>query len=137
VTGGCECVSLLGPALGGGHGWLQGSHGLVADQFVSLRMVLADGSITTVDSSSDLWWAVKGAGHNFGIVTSVTSKIYDVSNGGVWSYASFIFQHDKVEGVYNAINQNLLKNGTQPVDLINYSFFYNDGLLDPDHVRTL
>lgn len=36
VTGTCECVSVLGPALGGGHGWLQGYYGLVADQFVAL-----------------------------------------------------------------------------------------------------
>lgn len=109
----------------------------MADQFVSLRMVLADGNIITVGPSSDLWWAVKGAGHNFGIVTSVTSKIYDVPNGGVWSFASFIFTRDKVEDLYEAINQNLLKNGTQPVDVINYSFFYNDAAVDSDHVRKL
>src|SRR5690242_11530578 len=72
VTGTCECVSYLGPALGGGHGWLQGHHGLIADQFLSMNIVLANGDLKTIDSKSDLWWAMQGAGHNFGIVTSVS-----------------------------------------------------------------
>ena len=96
----------------------------MADQFVSLNMVLANGSAITVDQDSDLWWAMKGAGHNFGIVTSVTSKVYDVPYGSMWSYASFIFTHDKVEALYEAINRHLLVNGEQRVDLINYSIFF-------------
>lgn len=132
VTGGCECTSLLGPALGGGHGFLQGHHGLIADQFVSLNMMLANGSLINVREDSDLWWTVKGAGHKFGIVTSVTSKIYDVPNGGLWSYQSFFFTHDKVEDVYEAINEHLLE---QPVDLVNYSVFFNEPNIDPDHVN--
>ncbi|KAJ5629512.1 hypothetical protein N7528_003169 [Penicillium herquei] len=133
VTGGCECTSLLGPGLGGGHGFLQGWHGLISDQFVSLNMVLANGSQITVDQDSELWWAVKGAGHNFGIVTSVTSKIYDVPDDGLWSYKSYFFTHDKVEELYDAINRYLLKDGKQPVDLINYSFFFNYPDVDPTH----
>ncbi|KAJ5713440.1 uncharacterized protein N7483_010621 [Penicillium malachiteum] len=133
VTGGCECTSLLGPGLGGGHGFLQGWHGLIADQFVSLDMVLANGSKITVDDDSELWWAVKGAGHNFGIVTSVTSKIYDVPDDGLWSYKSYFFTHDKVEELYDAINRYFLKGGKQPVGLINYSFFFNYPTVDPNH----
>jgi FAD/FMN-containing dehydrogenase len=109
VTGVCECTSILGPGLGGGHGLLQGSHGLVSDQFISMRIVLADGSIKTVSANenSDLWWAVRGAGHNFGVVTSVTSKIYDAEVN--WAYKSYTFTHDKVEAVYTAAN-NILEN---------------------------
>ena len=81
VTGVCQCTSLLGPGLGGGHGFLQGHHGLVADQFVSMNIVLADGTLHTIDEKSDLWWAMRGAGHNFGIVTSVETKIYDIEHG--------------------------------------------------------
>lgn len=135
MTGGCECTSLLGPGLGGGHGFLQGRYGLISDQFVSMNIVLANGSLVSIDKDSDLWWAVNGAGHNFGIVTSVTSNIYDVPNEGLWSYHRFIFTYDKVEGLYEAINEYLLKDGTQPVDLINYSFFFNSPDIDPDHVR--
>ncbi|KAI1177725.1 FAD binding domain protein [Nemania sp. FL0916] len=131
VTGGCECTSLLGPGLGGGHGWLQGRYGLIADQFVSMNIVLANGELHTIDEKSDLWWAIRGAGHNFGIVTSVTSKIYDVKYPN-WAYASFIFSGDNIEGIYDATNKYLLQNGKQPVTIINYSFFFNDPSLDPD-----
>ncbi|KAI0139092.1 FAD binding domain protein [Hypoxylon sp. NC0597] len=130
VTGGCECTSILGPALGGGHGFLQGRHGLTSDQLVALNMVLSDGTTQTVDKNSDLWWAVQGAGHNFGIVTSATLKIYDVQYRD-WAYASFLFTSDNVEDLYDRINKYLLKNGTQPVDVINYSFFFNFPDIDP------
>ncbi|KAI3324621.1 FAD binding domain protein [Xylariaceae sp. AK1471] len=131
VTGGCECTSLLGPGLGGGHGFLQGRYGLISDQFISMNIVLADGNLHTIDKESDLWWAMQGAGHNFGIVTSVTSKIYNVQYRD-WAYVSFIFTGDKVEGLYGAINEYLLKDGTQPVYIINYSFFFNDPAVDPE-----
>jgi len=134
VTGGCECVSLLGPGLGGGHGFLQGRRGLISDQFVSLNMVMADGKLRTIDKKSDLWWAVQGAGHNFGIVTSVTSKIYDIQYRQ-WAFRSYMFTGDKVEGLYSNINKYLLKGGTQSVDVINYSFFFNLPTLDPKNVR--
>ncbi|KAK6077037.1 FAD-dependent oxygenase [Seiridium cupressi] len=131
VTGTCECVSVLGPALGGGHGWLQGHHGLVADQFVSMNLVLANGSLITIDETSDLWWAVKGAGHNFGIVTSLTSKIYDIEHTD-WAIETIIFDGDQVEALYEAANEYILKNGTQDKGLINWSYWLNIPALDAD-----
>ncbi|KAJ5892521.1 hypothetical protein N7504_009212 [Penicillium tannophilum] len=133
VTGACECTSLLGPGLGGGHGFLQGQYGLIADQFESLNMVLANGTQVTVNKDSELWWAVKGAGHNFGIVTSVTSKIYDVQNDGLWSYKSFYYTYDKVEELYDAINRYLGTGKKQAMDLMNYSFFFNYPAIDLNH----
>ncbi|KAM0332090.1 hypothetical protein ACHAQA_002361 [Verticillium albo-atrum] len=131
VTGTCECVSYLGPLLGGGHGWLQGHHGLIADQVLSFDIVLADGTLQTVDSSSDLWWALRGAGHNFGIITSVTSKVYDIVHTD-WAIETIVFSGDKVEAVYEATNQHLLKNGSQPVDIINWSYWFNNPNLDAE-----
>ncbi|KAA8642624.1 hypothetical protein EYZ11_009031 [Aspergillus tanneri] len=124
VTAACECVSYVGPALGGGHGWLQGRHGLIADQFESMNIVLANGTLVTLDSSYELWWAVKGAGHNFGIVTSVTSKIFDIEHKD-WAIEIITFSGDKVEKIYEAVNKYLLKNGTQPTDIINWSYWFN------------
>ncbi|KAJ5500217.1 FAD linked oxidase N-terminal [Penicillium expansum] len=129
VTGTCECVSLLGPALGGGHGWLQGHHGLVSDQFVSMKVVLANGTLKTINKNSDLWWAMKGAGHNFGIVTSLTSKIYDIVHSD-WAIETITLSGDKVEAAYEVANEYLLKNGTQPADLINWSYWMNIPDLD-------
>ncbi len=130
VTGTCECVSYLGPALGGGHGWLQGHYGLIADQFVSLRVVLADGSLKTVDANSDLWWAMRGAGHNFGIVTSATVKIYPLVNTN-WAVETLMFTGDKVKAVYQAANDHFI-NGNQPVGVINWSYWFNLPDVDPN-----
>ncbi|KAK4172529.1 hypothetical protein QBC36DRAFT_337676 [Triangularia setosa] len=130
VTGTCECVSYMGPALGGGHGWLQGHHGLIADQWVSAKIVTSDGQLRTINSNSDLWWAVKGAGHNFGIVTSVTIKIFPVVNTN-WAITTLMYTGDKVQALYQAANDYLLQNGTQPVDIINWSYWMNIPPIDP------
>lgn len=125
VTGACECTSLVGPMLGGGHGWLQGRYGLAADQLVEARVILANGQLLTVSENSayqDLFWALKGAGHNFGIVTQVKYKIYDVSNDGSWTYANFIFTQDKLEQVFGLIN-NITNNGQGPVAYIDFVWF--------------
>ncbi|KAL4792961.1 hypothetical protein BDV19DRAFT_391616 [Aspergillus venezuelensis] len=62
TTGTCECVGLLGPGLGGGHGKLEGTYGLVSDNIRQLNSVLADGSAITVNGTShaDLFWALGG-----------------------------------------------------------------------------
>ncbi|KAI1779538.1 putative FAD-dependent oxygenase [Hypoxylon cercidicola] len=125
VTGTCECVSVLGPALGGGHGWLQGYYGLVADQFVSMNVVLADGTLQTIDASSDLWWAMKGAGQNFGIVTS---KIYEIEQYD-WAIETLIFDGDKVEALYQAANDHL---SPVPVNIMSWSYWLNIPSADPD-----
>lgn len=79
TTTGCDCVGYMAPILGGGHGWLQGRYGLEADQLISTRLVLANGTVTTVseESNPDLFWAIRGAGHNFGFVTQAKMRIYD------------------------------------------------------------
>jgi FAD/FMN-containing dehydrogenase len=71
TTGVCGCVSYSGPPLGGGHGLLQGRYGLAADQVVSARVVLGDGEVVEVseEENADLFWALRGAGHNFGVVS--------------------------------------------------------------------
>lgn len=135
VTGACECVSYMGPGLGGGHGWLQGRHGLIADQFQSMNVVLANGTLETIHPTSELWWAMNGAGHNFGIVTSVKAKIYDVEHRD-WAIETLMFTGDKVEAVYQAANNHLLKNGTQPVDIINWSYWLNNPDLDKSRVSS-
>lgn len=78
TTGSCGCVGMLDPSLGGGHGRYQGLYGLISDNFVRLNVVLANGTAIAVSNSShaDLLWAMKGAGHNFGVVTSFEFNIY-------------------------------------------------------------
>ncbi|KAL4968363.1 uncharacterized protein BDV14DRAFT_153263 [Aspergillus stella-maris] len=107
VHGVCECVSYLGPVLGGGHGALQGKYGMGSDQIVSLKLATADGEIITVgedEGDEDLWWAMRGAGHNFGVVTSVTSKIYDIPDADLWAYEQLIFFGNQTEELFDLFN---------------------------------
>ncbi|KAI0879960.1 FAD-binding domain-containing protein [Annulohypoxylon maeteangense] len=115
ATGSNECVGIAGPALGGGHGRLEGLYGLVSDNIVHLNVVLADGSTISVNetSNNDLLWAMKGAGHNFGIVTSFKLKIYPIQSK-TWHYHNYYWTHDKLEAVLKELNK-IQDNGKTPV----------------------
>ena len=99
-----------------------------------MNVVLANGDLKTIDASSDLWWGMQGAGHNFGIVTSVTTKVYDIVYPN-WAIETIIFSGDKVEAVYEAANKYILQNGKQSADIINWSYWLNDASLDSEKVR--
>ena len=105
----------------------------MVDQWVSLNIVLADGTLQTIDGQSELMWALKGAGHNFGIVTSVTTKIYNIEHRD-WAIETFVFSGDKVEKVYEVANDKLTKNGAQAVDVIHWSYWLNNPEADPQNV---
>lgn len=121
----------MGPLLGGGHGLLQGQHGLLADQLIEARMVLADGSIVTVsaDANPDLFWAIRGAGHNFGIVTSVVLKVYDQPDRD-WTYTSIAYSGAFVEDVFTAANEF---NKDVPAELTNYIVMRRIPTIDPNN----
>ncbi|KPI41513.1 6-hydroxy-D-nicotine oxidase [Cyphellophora attinorum] len=106
TTGVCECVGLAGLALGGGHGRLQGQYGLVADQTLSTRLVLANGSIVTASATShpDLFWALRGAGHYFGIVTEFKLKIYPAAGHESWAISINTFPGSRLEEVCSTVN---------------------------------
>lgn len=132
MTGICECVGLPAVALGGGLGILQGNYGLLSDQILSLNVVIANSSVITVSPTShpDLFWALQGAGHNFGIVTSLEYKIYDVDalpGKGVWSYEALSYPAtpENVKRVYE-IAQEMLD--TQPKGMLQYALV----LLNPE-----
>ena len=69
-----------GLTLGGGMGWLTRKFGLAVDNLLSAEMVLADGSIlrAAADENPDLFWAIRGGGGNFGVVTSFEFQLHKV-----------------------------------------------------------
>ena len=79
--------------MGGGIGSLSGHRGLMLDALESVRIVTAEGKLLDASKTqhSDLFWAIRGAGSNFGIVTSATYKVYDASNNAQVMNADFVF----------------------------------------------
>lgn len=73
-------VGIAGLTLGGGLGWLMGKYGLACDSLRSVNMVLAGGRTVTANREKypDLYWAVRGAGANFGVVTSLEFELHPV-----------------------------------------------------------
>lgn len=68
--------------LGGGTSWLTGRYGLAVDNFISARVITATGELLDVSDStnSDLFWALKGAGQFFGLVTELTMRIFPMKD---------------------------------------------------------
>jgi FAD/FMN-containing dehydrogenase len=101
-----------------------------------MNVVTANGALRTITPNHDLWWGMQGAGHNFGIVTSVTAKVYDIKHRN-WAIETIVFSGDKVEAVYEAANKYILQDGKQDDDIHNWSYWQNDAEIDPENVSYL
>src|ERR1051325_302503 len=114
-VGTVSTTGIAGLTLGGGQSWLASKHGMAIDNLRSVDIVTADGQLRTASATEnrDLFWAVRGAGHNFGVV------------------ASFEYQAHQVGPVLGGLVLHPIKQGLEALR------FYREFTADqPDHLQT-
>ncbi len=81
LAGSSPDVGVVGYTLGGGLSWLSRRHGLASNSVVAAELVTADGRVVRVDRDNepDLFWAVRGGGGSFGVVTALELRLYPLA----------------------------------------------------------
>jgi FAD/FMN-containing dehydrogenase len=81
LSGSSPDVGVTGYTLGGGLGWLARHYGLAADSVLRALVVTADGEVevASADRNADLFWALRGGGGSFGVVTGLEFRLYPVA----------------------------------------------------------
>jgi len=92
-------TGVAGLTLGGGYGWLRRKYGLSSDAVVEAQVVCADGRVrkASADANPDLYWAIRGGGGNFGIVTSFTFRLSPL--GPIVPFAAVFYPVEEVGDV--------------------------------------
>ncbi len=123
TTGGTVSeTGIAGLTLGGGIGWLMSQYGSSSDNLLAAEVVISTGEVIFTDENNhpDLFWAIRGGGGNFGIVTSFTFKLHEVDpqiTGGMIIYP--MEDAKKVMQFYRQFTQ------TTPDKLVIFAGFIN------------
>ena len=136
-SGSGSCPGYVGLTVGAGVGRYMGIFGLVSDGLISARVVTSDGKVVEVSArqNSDLFWAIRGAGANFGVITSATYKLHknkDYNNGQLLS-VDVIFPASKSKEYFKYLEQvsGKLPAKVAGINLINYSGNVNETVSGP------
>ena len=121
TTGGTVSdTGLAGLTLGGGLGYLMGRFGITADNLLSAEMVLANGDQVKVDKDNypDLFWAIRGGGGNFGIVSKFEYRLHSFGPNVV--AGMILYPMDKAKEVFKFYRDYIRK---APDEMMSYSGF--------------
>ncbi|MDS0473477.1 FAD-binding oxidoreductase [Natrinema sp. 1APR25-10V2] len=104
-TGSAGDVGIPGSTLGGGIGWIRRKHGLGIDALRSVEIVTPDGEVQTAspDQNEDLFWAVRGGGGNFGVVTNFEFELYEI--GPMVQALGIFYPYEMVDDVMDTFQQ--------------------------------
>lgn len=131
-TGSCSCPGVVGVTVGAGVGRLQGVYGLLIDALISARVVTADGKILEVSEkkNSDLFWGLRGAGGNLGVITQATYKLQPNPTKATFTSIDVIFTPDKNASYFDMMQSMIHKNdgslpGLTPKLSVTTAIMYN------------
>ena len=101
-------VGIAGYSLGGGMGWLARKHGLQTNAVTALELVTAEGELIRVDADHEpeLFWALRGGGGNFGIVTAIEFDVVEVDELYAGAYFFPFERADEVLHTWNAMRHS-------------------------------
>jgi len=104
-TGSAGDVGIPGSTLSGGIGWQRRANGLGIDALREVELVTADGEVVTAspDERADLFWAIRGGGGNFGVVTEFTFDLYEV--GPIVGGLGIFYPAADAEAVFDAYSE--------------------------------
>ena len=125
AVGAASCVGMSGATLGGGIGFYSSQFGAISDSLHSIKMILASGASVTASEheNSNLFWAMKGAGSNFGAVLSLTYNVYESPNAGQVMSADMTFPSSQNHTLFRYAKSWV---GRQPKELsIVYSILFD------------
>ncbi|MER7457528.1 FAD-binding oxidoreductase [Micromonospora sp. NPDC126480] len=141
LSGSSPDVGVVGYTLGGGLGWLARAHGLAADSVLRARVVTADGTVRIADAdrNPDLFWALRGGGGSFGVVTELEFRLYPITRvyagavtfGRERAAETLLHYRDWIERVPDALSTALLL--TRDGSLVVKAMYAGD----PDRGRAL
>jgi FAD/FMN-containing dehydrogenase len=121
LQGSTSHVGIVGYTMGGGFGWLGRKYGFAADSVKEADVVTAEGELVKANAheNADLFWALKGGGGNFGIVTSLEFALYPITHvfGGNLFYA--VEKAEEVLELYSRWAQDLPEEVTSAVAFLN------------------
>jgi UDP-N-acetylenolpyruvoylglucosamine reductase len=137
AVGACSSTGVIGVTLGGGLNRWQGIYGLMIDSLLEVQLVTASGDLVTASkvTNPELFWGMRGAGFNFGVVVSATYQIYDLINAGEVMVADLVFPFEKSLDVVKILKQ---WEGDQPEKLaIGSGVMWNPDIGGPCHLCSL
>jgi fumiquinazoline A oxidase len=125
AVGSFPCVGVHGVMLGGGMGRLMGRYGLISDALLQAKVALWNGTIVEASETvnSDLFWGLRGAGHNFGVVIESTYKTWP-DEGGLHYNADMVFTDDSLEGVVGTYRR-IVEDGLDPSLFLILGYMYD------------
>ncbi|KAI9450622.1 hypothetical protein BJY52DRAFT_172619 [Lactarius psammicola] len=133
IVGGGGSVGIGGWMMGGGYSLKTNQYGLGIDNLVRVQIVLPDGRrvvTASADVESDLFWAIKGGGNNFGIATEFVLKTHrQGTDGNGYVYGGLLtFDKARVERVKGAIVNFMTKNDPKAAIEAVFRFYRNHGV---------